>query len=79
MSRGPSPAAAAKAEALIEDIEWLVKFHQCEYAILTAVGYADRPKSLKTQLMRLGRHDLVPKIFEWDRANSNHRYLEGVK
>jgi hypothetical protein len=62
-------ATAARAEALVENLEWLIKFRQCEYACLTAVGYARKPEALKRQLMRIGRRDLIPRIFEYEQTN----------
>lgn len=63
--RAASIAAAAKAknETLINEIERLLTFGEGEYAITRASGYT--PDNLKRQLTRLGRNDLIPRIFEY--------------
>jgi len=58
--------AAAKNAALLEDLEHLIACHVGEAAILHTTGYTRNPAALKRRLMRLGRHDLTPRIFEWD-------------
>ena len=74
--RNAAAAAArqARAEALVEDLEWLISQKQCEHACLVAVGYAQKPDGLKRQLNRIGRSDLIPAIFEYDHhANGRHK------
>jgi len=57
---------AAKRAALIEEAEFLVRCGVGEAAILSALGYTAKPLALKRRLMRIDRHDLIPRIFEWD-------------
>jgi hypothetical protein len=59
-------AAQQKNADLIEDIEHLLHCDVGEAAILHALGYVDSPVALKRRLQRLGRHDLLPRIFEAD-------------
>ena len=57
---------AANRAALIEEVEFLVRCGVGEAAILSALGYTAKPLALKRRLMRIDRHDLIPRIFEWD-------------
>ena len=58
----PAPTAA---QVLVAEIEFLLMCGEGEGAIIKACGKT--PLNLKRQLSRHGRHDLIPKIFEWDR------------
>ena len=60
-------AAARRNEALIEELEFLLKCNVGEAAILHALGYR-QGITLKRQLQRINRRDLIPRIFEWDAA-----------
>jgi hypothetical protein len=60
--------AAEKRQALIEDIEFLVEAGAGEARILQATGYADKPDALQRRLTRCKRHDLIPRIFQWQAA-----------
>ena len=58
-------AAARRNEALIEELEFLLQCNVGEAAILQALGYR-QGITLKRQLQRINRRDLIPRIFEWD-------------
>ena len=60
---------AERAEALTDEIEFLVMCGEGEGAILAKLGYHGKKEALKRQLSRLGRHDLIPRIFEHDAMN----------
>ena len=60
-------AAARRNEALIEELEFLLRCNVGEAAILQALGYR-QGITLKRQLQRINRRDLIPRIFEWDAA-----------
>jgi hypothetical protein len=62
-------ARKAKAEAdgqtLIAEIEHLLSFNIGEAALLDAIGYRHKTAAaLELRLRRLGRPDLLPRIFE---------------
>lgn len=72
MSTAAQRSAATRAKnndvkrlALIEDIEWLIKCQVGEAAILHSTGYTDKPDALQRLLRRAGRHELIPRVFEW--------------
>lgn len=56
---------AARRDALIEEIEFLVRCGVGEAAILSALGYTNKPLALQQRLGRAKRRDLIPLIFEW--------------
>jgi hypothetical protein len=58
-------AAARRNEALIEELEFLLQCNVGEAAILQALGYR-QGITLKRQLQRINRRDLIPRVFEWD-------------
>jgi hypothetical protein len=65
-------AAAAKAdraEALTSEIEFLVMCGEGEGEILRKTSYHGKPEALKRQLHRIGRPDLIPRIFEHEQMN----------
>lgn len=59
-------AKAARAEILVDEIEFLIMCGEGEAAILAKLGYGGKKEALKRQLHRLGRSDLAPRIFEYD-------------
>lgn len=54
---------------LIEDITFLLNAGEGEHAILKAIGYVGREKSLQVRLQRHGRNDLYNRVFNnWELA-----------
>lgn len=51
------------ATELIAEIERLLSYGEGEYAIVRAVGYADKINGLKARLYENGRSDLNARIF----------------
>lgn len=68
----PLTAAEQKRADLIEEIEFLLSCDVGEAGILAALGNV-KPLTLKRNLGRIGRHDLIPRIFEAD-ALYHHRH-----
>lgn len=56
----------AKRQAIIEEALFLIRCGVGEAAILHALGYTRNPLALRRRLERAGRHDIIPRIFEWD-------------
>lgn len=70
----------AERLALIEDIEFLLDCRVGEAAILSSTGYTANPAALQRRLQRAGRHDLVPRIFEWQAEyEERHHPKKGVR
>jgi hypothetical protein len=59
-------ARAARAEILVDEIEFLIMCGEGEAAILAKLGYGGKKEALKRQLSRIGKHHLIPRIFEHD-------------
>lgn len=57
---------ATKRQQLIEEATFLIRCGVGEAAILHALGYTRNPPALRKRLERAGRHDIIPRIFEWD-------------
>jgi hypothetical protein len=49
---------------LVEDLEWMLSFNIGEHELVTRTGR--NAEALKTVLRRIGRQDLIPRIFEHD-------------
>lgn len=56
----------ARRQQLIEEAIFLIRCGVGEAAILHALGYTRNPLALRRRLERAGRHDIIPRIFEWD-------------
>ena len=69
-------AARRRNEALIEELEFLLQCNVGEAAILQALGYR-QGITLKRQLQRLNRRDLIPRIFEWDALVNEQQHPKG--
>jgi len=69
-------AARRRNEALIEELEFLLQCNVGEAAILQALGYR-QGITLKRQLQRLNRRDLIPRIFEWDAMVNEQQHPKG--
>jgi hypothetical protein len=69
-------AARRRNEALIEELEFLLQCNVGEAAILQAFGYR-QGITLKRQLQRLNRRDLIPRIFEWDAMVNEQQHPKG--
>jgi len=69
-------AAARRNEALIEELEFLLQCNVGEAAILQALGYR-QGITLKRQLQRINRRDLIPRIFEWDAMVNEQQHPKG--
>lgn len=70
-------AAEAKNAALVEDIEFLLDHDAGEARILEALGTPSK-EALKRRLMRLARHDLIPRIFEADQIYHQRCQTTGI-
>jgi len=63
--------ARRRQHDLVEDLEWLLRFNPGEAALLQAAGV--KPDTLKRQLARIGRTDLIPRIFTWGATETERR------
>lgn len=73
-------ATDTKRLVMIEEIEFLLSCGVGEAAILQATGYTHNPDALQRRLTRAKRHDLIPRIFEWQNEyEQRHHPKEGVK
>lgn len=66
-----SMTARHKQADLVENLEWLLRFNPGEYELLQAAGV--KPDTLKRHLARIGRTDLIPKIFTWGATETERR------
>lgn len=67
--RSEGVPARTTTEDLIQEIQFLLNAGEGEHRILTALGYQDRPNTLKSRLYRANRHDLITQIFNtWELA-----------
>ena len=60
---------AERAETLTSEIEFLIMCGEGEGEILRATGYSGKSEALKRQLHRIGKSDLIPRIFEHEQMN----------
>lgn len=66
---GIKPRDTMTTTEVIAEIEYLLHAGEGEHRILTALGYQDRPNTLKSRLYRANRHDLITQIFNtWELA-----------
>lgn len=68
---------ATKLAAIIEEIEFLTSCDMGEAGILQAIGYTRNPLALKRRLERANRHDLIPRIFEWEAELEERQHPKG--
>jgi len=69
-------AARRRNEALIEELEFLLQCNVGEATIMHKLGYR-QGITLKRQLQRLNRRDLIPRIFEWDAMINEQQHPKG--